>query len=169
MQFVQKTVFSSNGISQDLVDLLGSFGETQVKKAFESAKNKETLIGLMKEVTGYKFIPMPEGQYNKTTKVPYQSMEKALKQLKYFTVDSPYFKDLETKKRKLFILLESVTFVEAEAIYKLLSSSYDVASVKSYIYPPKKKKEVIKTAEEAEPLSQTFITEYCIDNDTDSI
>ena len=159
MQFVQKTVFSSNGISQDLVTLLGSYGETQVKKAFETAKNPEALIGLMKEVLSYKFIELPEGNYNSVTKVPYQSMEKALKQLKYFTVDSPYYADEETKRRKLSILLESVTFVEAEAIVKLITGTYDVASVKAFLYPPKKKKEVTKTEEEAEPLSQTFVVD----------
>lgn len=156
MQFVQKAVFSSNGISQDLVTLLGSYGETQVKKAFETAKNPEYLIGLMKEVLSYKFIELPEGSYkNSTTKVPYQSMERALKQLKYFTVDSPYYADEQTKRRKLSILLESVTFVEAEAIMKLITGAYDVASVKVFLYPPKKKKEVIKTAEESDPLGQT--------------
>ena len=165
MQFVQKTVFSSNGISQDLVNLLGSYGETQVKKAFETAKNREALIGLMKDILSYKFIELPEGSYNSLTKVPYQSMEKALKQLKYFSTDSPYYDDAQTKKRKLLILLESVTFVEAEAIVKLITGTYDVASVKAVLYPPKKKKEVIKTADEAGPPSQTFV----VDDETDSI
>jgi hypothetical protein len=158
MQFVQKTVFSSNGISQDLVNLLGSYGETQVKKAFESAKNKDMLIGLMKEVLDYKFIDLPEGNYNSENKIPFQSMERVLRQLKYFTVDSPYYKDLETKKRKLLILLESVTFVEAEALCKLIRGEYDKASIRSYLNPPRKKKEQpIQSTEKAEPLSQTSI------------
>lgn len=141
MQFVQKTVFSSNGISQDLVTLLGSYGETQVRKAFESAKNPEALKGLMKEILSYKFITLPKGDYNSTTKVPYQSMEKALKQLKYFTTDSPFYIDEITRERKLSILLESVTFIEAEVIIKLMTGSYDVESVKAYLFSPKKKKE----------------------------
>jgi len=162
MEFVQKTVFSSNGISQDLVNLLGSFGETQVRKAFESAKNKEMLVGLMKEVLSYKFIELPEGNYNSENKVPFQSMEKALRQLKYFTVDSPFYKDLETKRRKLFILLESVTFVEAEAICKLITGAYDIASVKSYLNPSsmtkKKKEQPVKSSEEELP-SKEFVAE----------
>jgi len=160
MQFVQKTVFSSNGISQDLVTLLGSYGETQVKKAFETAKNKEMLVGLMKEVLDYKFIELPEGDFNSVNKVSFQSMEKALRQLKYFTVDSPFYKDLETKKRKLYILLESVTFVEAEALLKLLSGAYDIASVKSYLNPPKKKKEQpVRSVKETKPSNQTTIAD----------
>ncbi len=141
MQYVQKSVFSSDGISQDLVNLLGSYGDTQVKQSFEKAKKKEHLVGLMKQVIESKFINVVlKNPINQGNRVPFQSMEKAIKQLQYFTIDSPYYNDLETKQRKFEILLDSVTFVEAEALYKLVTGKYDSSAIKNYLFPPKKKK-----------------------------
>lgn len=147
MQFVQKTVFFSDGISQDLVNLLGSYGETEIKKAFENAKRPDSLVSLMKEIISYDFIDIPEQFVNNShNNIPYQSMEKALKQLKYFTKNNTYFGDEQLKLRKLSVLLESLTFIEADIFLRLIKNNYDKEGIKNYLYPQTRKTVVDKNS-----------------------
>lgn len=145
MSYVQKTVFSSDGISQDIVNLMGAVGDTAVKHVFENARKRELLEGLMKQVLESKFIKIESNiNDNPNNKIPYQSMEKALKQLFYFTVDSPFYATEEIKRKKLFNVLESVTFVEANALFRLLSGKFDKQAVRHYFNPPKPKRVVVE-------------------------
>ena len=143
MQFVQKTVFSSDGISQDLVNLMGSFGITRIKQTLEKSKRPDQLKSLI-EKTIDKIFDIPEIDLIVLQKnvVPYQSMERALASIERFDVESNYFLSTEVRHRKYRILLESVTFVEAEALHKLLSKEYDVDSVKKVLFTKPKKAEV---------------------------
>jgi len=161
MEFVQKTIFSGNGISRDLVDLLGAVGEAQVQEAFEKSKQKEKLEAVFRNVLDRKYISLESVRMPKAENImPYQSMERALVQLKFFEEEGgeKYYSP-EQQKNKVSILLESVSFIEAEALVKLMTKDYDVDAVRAYLYPKKVKKDRIKTSDEEEPLSNTYIAE----------
>lgn len=131
-----KHINSSDSISHELVSLMGTFGTLPVKKLLDGAKHKEELIRLLNWVLANEFVPIKENKTNVEYKVPYQSVEKALRDLKHFTVDDPYYGTEANKLRKLDILLESLGFVESEAVFKLITKQFDVAAVQTYLKPP---------------------------------
>ena len=157
MQFVQKTVFSSNYVSKDVLSILGAFGDTQVKKAFEAVKDKPYIEGVFKTALNAKFIDVSKfASYNSPNRVPYISIEKALGQLHHFTIESPFYQSVEAKQKKFFVLLESLTFVEASMIYNIVAGEYDKVAVKAYLFPPKRSK---KMDEQSPELGEEVITE----------
>ena len=102
----QHLINTSDSVSQDLIDLLGARGYSAVKAVFEKAKRRVQLEDLMRRADRMNFIEIGPNP-NKDNNVPYQSIDKALKELDHFTVESDYYGKLERKQQKLLILLDS--------------------------------------------------------------
>ena len=145
----QHLINTSDSVSQDLIDLLGARGYTAVKAVFEKAKRRVQLEDLMRRADRMTFIEIGQNP-NKDNNVPYQSIDKALKELDHFTVESDYYGKLERKQQKLLILLDSVLHLEADALHKLVTKNYDVKAVHRYLFPDEAPKRGKKAADSLE-------------------
>ena len=134
----QHLINTSDSVSQDLIDLLGARGYPAVKAVFEKAKRRVQLEDLMRRADRMNFIEIGPNP-NKDNNVPYQSIDKALKELDHFMVESDYYGKLERKQQKLLILLDSVLHLEADALHKLVTKNYDVKAVHRYLFPEESK------------------------------
>lgn len=134
----QHLINTSDSVSQDLIDLLGARGYPEVKAVFENAKRRVLLEDLMRRADRMTFIEIGPNP-NKDNNVPYQSIDKALKELDHFTVESDYYGALKRKQQKLMILFDSVLHLEADAIHKLVTKNYDVKAVHRYLFPEESK------------------------------
>lgn len=145
----QHLINTSDSVSQDLIDLLGARGYPAVKVVFEKAKRRVQLEDLMRRAERMTFIEIGPNP-NKDNNVPYQSIDKALKELDHFTVESDYYGKLERKQQKLLILLDSVLHLEADALHKLVTKNYDVKAVHRYLFPDEAPKRGKKAADSLE-------------------
>lgn len=134
----QHLINTSDSVSQDLIDLLGARGYPAVKAVFEKARRRVLLEDLMKRADRMTFIEIGPNP-NKDNNVPYQSIDKALKELDHFTVESDYYGTLKRKQQKLLILFDSVLHLEADALHKLVTKNYDVKAVHRYLFPEESK------------------------------
>lgn len=142
----QHSINTSDSVSQDLIDLLGARGYPAVKAVFEKARRRVLLEDLMKRADRMTFIEIGPNP-NKDNNVPYQSIDKALKELDHFTVESDYYGALKRKQQKLLILLDSVLHLEADALHKLVTKNYDVKAVHRYLFPEETKPRGKKAAD----------------------
>lgn len=145
----QHLINTSDSVSQDLIDLLGARGYPAVKAVFEKAKRRVQLEDLMRRADRMTFIEIGPNP-NKDNNVPYQSIDKALKELDRFTVESDYYGALKRKQQKLLILLDSVLHLEADALHKLVTKNYDVKAVHRYLFPDEAPKRGKKAADSLE-------------------
>lgn len=145
----QHLINTSDSVSQDLIDLLGARGYPAVKAVFEKAKRRVQLEDLMRRADKMAFIEIGPNP-NKDNNVPYQSIDKALKELGHFTVESDYYGALKRKQQKLLILLDSVLHLEADALHKLVTKNYDVKAVHRYLFPDEAPKRGKKAADSLE-------------------
>lgn len=145
----QHLINTSDSVSQDLIDLLGARGYPAVKAVFEKARRRVLLEDLMKRADRMTFIEIGPNP-NKDNNVPYQSIDKALKELDHFTVESDYYGTLKRKQQKLLILFDSVLHLEADALHKLVTKNYDVEAVHRYLFPDEAPKRGKKAADSLE-------------------
>ena len=142
----QHLINTSDSVSQDLIDLLGARGYPAVKAVFEKARRRVLLEDLMRRADRMTFIEIGPNP-NKDNNVPYQSIDKALKELDHFTVESDYYGALKRKQQKLMILFDSVLHLEADALHKLVTKNYDVKAVHRYLFPEESKPRGKKAAD----------------------
>lgn len=159
MEFVQRQVFTNDGFSRGILEVLGAKGVLAVKKAFESKEaTKEQIIALFKRVIDQEFIDLDtfEG-YSSTNKISFMSIHRALRQIDTFTVSAPM--SATVKYRKLYMLLESLEFVEADIFLRLLMKRFDVKSVESYIYPEREGVKTPRKSKNADRMAEGQINE----------
>lgn len=65
--------------------------------------------------------------------LPYQTLDKAIKDLGLLINNG---RDIEKKKNRAELLLESVTHVESGCLFRILTGNYDKESIRSYLFPP---------------------------------
>lgn len=133
--YVQQSPFTSRtGISKDLLRLLSSHSIVEVENCFNTALNKVELFNLMcdviKWVDNATFKDVSALTQTESLPAGFQPMEKALKQLQYV---STIQNDYATKRRKYQIVLDSVSFVEADIIKRLINGNFDILSVRKVL------------------------------------
>lgn len=149
MQFVQKAVFSDEKISRDVLSVLGARGG-DVARAFNAAKTLDRLKSVFEFVVNHDFIDTDSFEgYENDNRMSFVSFEKALRQLQHFTVDSTAYANEDVKRKKFFILLESLVFLEADMLIRLVQKRFDVDAVNGFLYPVKPKKKPVEVVDES--------------------
>ena len=122
---------SRTGVSKDLLQIIARFGIGELRPYFASARNKGELYQILTQAIKWAeagdFVAVENiNQSPKIGKMPgFQSFEKAWKQL-VACVGLP----LPKFKNKYQLILDSVTFVEADIIRRLVLGRFDIDSVK---------------------------------------
>lgn len=149
MEFVQKKVFSNDWLSRDILSILDAVGDAAVKRVFENSKVKQRLVEMFTYLDSAKFVDLEEFvDYKTENRISFMSFEKAFRVLPHFEVLSKFYTNAATKKRKFYILLESLQFVESEMLLRMVLRQYDTKSVRQYLFPEPKKVKILKPVEE---------------------
>jgi hypothetical protein len=136
----QKLIFSDSPLIQDLVSVLGANGLKAVTEAFNNSKTQEKVKGIFSNLINSDFIDITQFKaFSNKSPVAYQSLEKILSGIERYTKSSNTLGSEQNKKNKFEQALESVTFLETDMLYKLVSGNYDVASVKRFLQPSETK------------------------------
>lgn len=124
---------SRQGVSRDLLHVVAKFGLGELRQYIQSARNPIELRDILTQAIKW----LDEGTfqivygYNQSEKyrnIPgCQSFEKAWKQLKLVAEMPP-----AKMKNRYQILLDSVTFVEADIMRRLIDGKFDTENVKIY-------------------------------------
>lgn len=124
---------SRNGVSRDLLHVVGKFGLSNLRQYIQVAKNPVILRDILIQAVewaedGTFQIVADFNQSPKFRNVPgAQPFEKAWKQIVQASTLPP-----QKLKNRYQLLLDSVTFVEADIIRRLISGNFDVENVKIY-------------------------------------
>lgn len=131
MRYVQETAFL-NDLGRGVLAVLGASGFEQVLEAFETAKEQSTLKILFKQfVTSEYEVLEPTTVQN--DRIAYIGFQKALGQLQWFTKDCDYYNTFQKKQNRFLQLQESVSKIEADMLYRIITECYDKESVKRYL------------------------------------
>ena len=124
---------SRNGVSRDLLHVVAKFGIANLRQYIQSARNpvelRDILTQAVKWLEDGTFQAVKDlNQDPKKRNVPgYQPFEKAWKQLIVIsTMPAPKIKN------RYQLVLDSVTFVEADIMRRLISGNFDVENVKIF-------------------------------------
>lgn len=124
---------SRNGVSRDLLHVVAKFGIANLRQYIQSARNpvelRDILTQAVKWLDDGTFQAVKDlNQDPKKRNVPgYQPFEKAWKQLIIIsTMPAPKIKN------RYQLVLDSVTFVEADIMRRLISGNFDVENVKIF-------------------------------------
>lgn len=122
---------SKNGVSRDLLEIVARFGLAELRPYIQSARNKGEVYGILMQAIEWldngKFQAVRDlNQDVRVGTLPgFQSFEKAWQQL-VKCADLP----LNRLKNKYQLVLDSVTFVEADIMRRLIRGEFDVENVK---------------------------------------
>lgn len=122
---------SRHGVSRDLLHIVAKFGLAEVRQYIKAARNpaevNSILLQSIEWLENGKFLPVRDfNQSQKVGTMPgYQPFEKAWRQL-IAIQDLP----LNKIKNKYQLILDSVTFVEADIMRRLIRGDFDVESIK---------------------------------------
>ena len=122
---------SKNGVSRDLLEIVARFGLAELRPYIQSARNKGEVYGILMQAIEWldngKFQAVRDlNQDVRVGTLPgFQSFEKAWQQL-VKCADLP----LNRLKNKYQLVLDSVTFVEADIMRRLIRGEFDVENVR---------------------------------------
>lgn len=122
---------SKNGVSRDLLEIVARFGLAELRPYIQSARNKGDVYSILMQAIEWldngKFQAVRDlNQDVRVGTLPgFQSFEKAWQQLVKIA-DLP----LNKLKNKYQLVLDSVTFVEADIMRRLIRGEFDVENVK---------------------------------------
>lgn len=158
MEFVQKQVFTNDGLSKGILEVLGAKGIRAVRNAFEGGGAKEQVVLLFRRVLDLEFIDLDtfEG-YTSDNNISFMSIHRALRQLESFAIATPL--SLEVKHRKLYLLLESLEFMEADIYLRLLMKRFDVAAVESYVFPEREGSKTPRKSRKSDKMAEGKLNE----------
>jgi hypothetical protein len=149
---------SKNGVSRDLLEIVARFGLAELRPYIQSARNKGEVYSILMQAIEWldngKFQAVRDlNQDVRVGTLPgFQSFEKAWQQL-VKCADLP----LNRLKNKYQLVLDSVTFVEADIMRRLIRGEFDVENVK-IIYgletAEKTNDEVFLTPKEPEKIAE---------------
>lgn len=149
---------SKNGVSRDLLEIVARFGLAELRPYIQSARNKGEVYSILMQAIEWldngKFQAVRDlNQDARVGTLPgFQSFEKAWQQL-VKCADLP----LNRLKNKYQLVLDSVTFVEADIMRRLIRGEFDVENVK-IIYgletTEKTNDEVFLTPKEPEKIAE---------------
>lgn len=158
MEFVQRQVFTNDGFSRGIMEVLGANGVKQVRKAFDGSASKDQLIALFNRIIDEEFVDLDtfEG-YSSNNKISFMPIHRALRQIDFFKKDAPASD--EVKYRKLYMLLESLEFVEADIYLRILTKRFDVKSVESVLYPDREAAKTPRKSRKSTQMDQGDLNE----------
>ena len=84
-------------------------------------------------------------------------IHRALRQIDFFKKDAPASD--EVKYRKLYMLLESLEFVEADIYLRILTKRFDVKSVESVLYPDREAAKTPRKSRKSTQMDQGDLNE----------
>ena len=124
---------SRQGVSRDLLHVVTKFGLANLRQYIQSARNPVELRDILLQAVewlkdGTFQVVSDYNQSPKMRNIPgCQSFERAWKQLKIVST-----MPTQKIKNRYQLLLDSVTFVEADIMRRLISGNFDVENVKIY-------------------------------------
>lgn len=136
--YVQQDMFSNSRLGRELIKVLGAYGYSNVKAAIEGSPERSVIEGIFKQLLPLTFITV--GELKGGDDIPYQSIDRAIRDLPLFSVDSLYYGSEANKRRKLEILLDSVTFQEANILHRIIKGNYDKDAFRRVLFPVSRRK-----------------------------
>jgi hypothetical protein len=149
MQFIQKSVFSNDSLSKDFLAVLGAAGSSAIRRAFNDAKNKDSLLNTFSFILRNEMVDVSHLKgYTNNNRIGFMSLEKSLALLPNFVKGSTSYGNEERQKKKFLILLESLLPLESDILLRLVSKQFDTKAVSDFIFPKPKKKETSEEIDE---------------------
>ena len=165
MQFVQRQVFTNDGLSKGIIAVLGANGVRAVRKALDESPSKDQIINLFRKVIDDEYIDLDTFDgYSSTNTISFMSIHRALRQMDTFKVDAPL--SVDVKYRKLYMLLESLEFMEADIYLRLLMKRFDVKSVESVVFPEREVEKTPRKSRKADKVAEEKLIEADNENPT---
>lgn len=150
----QEKYVSRNGVSRDLLQVVAKFGLAEVRPHINSAKNKGELHDILMQAIEWvekgTFAGLENVNQSPNLKMGpgYQSFEKAWAQLKACVGLPP-----NRFKNKYQLVLDSITFIEADIMRRLVLGNFDIENIK-VIYNVAQPAEIKKVVEAVEEVKE---------------
>lgn len=127
MKYVQEYPVSKNSLANVLLSAHVLTNQVELKAFLDEHMQNPAFKQLLDLIFSSEFIELDNFTYPQVKVDYYKHFDKALQELPYYTKDNNYYGTDERKRNKLSILLETLTFVEADVFLRLIKK--DIGSM----------------------------------------